>query len=183
MAYVCVALAVFLSVREKLDRPFLFDGQQEMPVRFATARSGLPEMRGMRLPAATVALLDGVTVTIATETRAGDMIFTYPEMGLIYGLSGRLPPTFAGSHNIDVVNDAMARSEAGRLLEAPPKVIVCYRQSEAELEDAEVLWRRGERSGQRELIAAVERLTHGYRLAGSYRLAPEDAPVEVYVRP
>ena len=181
-AYAGVAIAVFLSVREKLDRPFLFDGQQEQPVRLATARSGLPALRGMRLPASTVDLLDRITETIQQNTQPGDTIFTYPELGLFYALSGRRPATFAGSHNIDVVNDMIARTEAARLLVAPPKVIVFYRQSDAEMRGAEALWREGRPSGQRDLIAAVERLVAGYRLAGGYRLAPEDAPIQVYVR-
>jgi len=39
----------FLEVREKLDVPFGFGGQDEAPVRFANAASFQPQLRGMRL--------------------------------------------------------------------------------------------------------------------------------------
>jgi hypothetical protein len=103
-------------------------------------------------------------------------------MGLLYPLTGRQPPTRAGSHNIDVINDAFAREEADRLTRARPAVIIYGRLSEEALWEDERTWRGGGRSGQRDLIAAIEGLVEGYRLAGTYVVAPGDPPIEVYVR-
>jgi hypothetical protein len=178
-----MAALVFLQVREKLDGPFGFGHMNEAAVRYADSSSVQPQLRGMRLPAPMLKFLDDTVGLIATETRPGDTIFTYPEMGLLYPLTGRQPPTWATSHNIDVINDAFAREEAERLTRARPAVIVYYRLPEQTLLQDEREWRRGARSGQRDLIAAVEGLVQGYRLAGTYVVAPGDPPIEVYVRP
>ena len=178
-----MAAMVFLQVREKLDIPFGFAHQDEAPVRFADATSSEPQLRGMRLSPAMTKFLDDTVSLVATQTHPGDTIFTYPEMGLVYPLTGRQPPTWSGSHNIDVINDAFALDEAERLRQARPAVIVYYRLSEDVLKEEERVWRGGRRSGQRDLIAAVEGLVANYRLAGTYVIAPGDPPIDVYVRP
>ena len=126
--------------------------------------------------------LDDTVGLVAKETQPGDTIFTYPEMGMLYSLTGRRPPTWSASHNIDVINDAFAREEAQRLIRARPAVIIYSRLPESALRGDELLWRGGARSGQRDIIAAVEELTKGYRLAGTYVIAPGDPPIDVYVR-
>jgi hypothetical protein len=177
-----MASMVFLQVREKLAGPFGFAHQNEAAVRFANTASSEPQLRGMRLPAPMVKFLDDTATVVATQTRPGDTIFTYPEMGLLYPLTGRQPPTRAGSHNIDVINDAFARDEAERLKRSPPAVIIYCRLPEQALQEEEKLWRGGRRSGQRDIIAAIEGLLAGYRLSGTYVVAPGDPPIEVYVR-
>ena len=108
---------------------------------------------------------------------------TYPEMGVLYTLTDRSPPTFAGSHNIDVVNDAFAREEAARVLRARPAVIVYYELPKSAVYWEELVWRGGKPSGQRDLVgAAVRSLTASYHLAGTYVIAPGDPPIMVYVK-
>jgi hypothetical protein len=178
-----MAAMVFLQVREKLDMPFGFGHQDEAPVRVANAVSAQPQLRGLRLAPEMVRFLDETVSLAATETRPGDTIFTYPELGLLYPLTGRQPPTWSGSHNIDVINDSLALEEAERLHHSHPALIVYYRLPEEVLRDEEKVWRGGRRSGQRDLIAAVEGLIANYRLAGSYVIRPGDPPIDVYVRP
>lgn len=177
-----VAAIVFLTVLEKLNLPFSFDHQDAAEVRFATARSTQPMLRGMRLPPEEVRLLDETTAAMEAQP-PGVTVFTYPEMGLLYALSGRVPPTWAGSHNIDVVSDALARQDAARLLRARPGVILYARPSEANLRAEEATWRNGKPSGQRDLVAALDRLVAGYRLAGTFCLRSGDPPIRLYVRP
>jgi hypothetical protein len=180
---VVMAAMVFIQVREKLDMPFGFGHQDEASVRYANAASVQPQLRGMRMAPEMVRFLDETVNLVATKTRPGDTIFTYPEMGLFYPLTGRQPPTWSGSHNIDVINDAFAREEAKRLSRSRPALIVYYRLPEEVLRGEERVWRGGRRSGQRDLIAAVETLVAGYKLAGEYVIAPGDPPIDVYVRP
>lgn len=182
LCYAGLALLLFFQVREKWDRPFAFDYLAEPPVAVAVDRSSEPMLRGMRLPPTTVAFLDGTTKIIRQHTGPQDSIFTFPEMSLVYALSGRMPPTFALSHNMDVVNDRFATEEAARLLRSRPAVIVTYRLSEEQMKAQEVLWREGRRSGQRELRAAVDDLVRGYHLEATYVLTKNDPPIEVYVR-
>ena len=180
--YAALALTSLMQVREKLDLPFGFDYQDEGAVRSATVASVEPQLRGMRLPEATTHFLDETLRTIRDNTRPGDTIFVYPEMGLLYALSGRGYPTLSGSHNVDVVSDAMAAAEADRVRRAPPAVIVYYRLTEEQQRGAERLWRRGHPSGQRLLVTAVEDLIRGYRLAGRFELRSGDPEILVYVR-
>ncbi len=180
---IVLAVMVFLQVREKLDMPFGFGHQDEAPVRLANAVSVQPQLRGLRMAPEMVRFLDETASLAATKTGPGDTIFTYPEMSLLYPLTGRQPPTWSGSHNIDVINDALALEEAERLSHSRPALIVYYRLPEQVLKDEEKVWRGGRRSGQRDLIAAVEGLVANYRLAGSYVVAPGDPPIDVYVRP
>lgn len=181
--YAAVALAVFVQVREKMDVPFAFDYQDDAPVRLAVDKSVQPQLRGMRFSKPTVAFLDDTVDLVQSHAVGEDTIYTYPEMGLLYSLTGKRFPTFAGSHNIDVINDSFACEEAERLKRAPPSVIVYSPISDERLRGAETIWRGGKPSGQRCLISAVEGIVSDYRRAGTYRLAPGDPEILVYVRP
>jgi hypothetical protein len=182
--YAVLAVAVFVAEWAKLDIPFGFIAGNEERVSLATTVSVQPQMRGMRLPADTRDFLDGTMALIQDRTQSNDTIFTFPEMSLIYALADRRPPTWSWSHNIDVINDRFAREEAGRLMERPPAVIVYCPPSEASLSLEELVWRQGERSGQRDLIDAVESIVRGYELRGTYHpMGPQGPVAFVYVRP
>ena len=182
VAYVLLLFLGFMQLREKLSLPFGFDLQDEARVSSATKQSEQAQLAGILLPASTVALLDGTVDIVRRRTTSRDTVFTYPEMGLIYPLTGRNPPTFSGSHNIDVLNDSLAHEEAERLRLGKPAVILYYRETEPDLLGAERLWRRGRPSGQRELIATIEELIRSYDLAASYVLRAGDPPIMVFVR-
>jgi len=177
-----MAAMVFLQVREKLDIPFGFGQQDEASVRFADAKSDQPQLRGLRLSPSMVTFLDETSNIVATYSKPDDTIFTYPEMGLLYSLTDRRPPTWAGSHNIDVINDLFAREEAMRLVGARPAVIIYYDLPNEALHWDELFWRDGRPSGQRDLVAAIKSLVAGYQLAGTYVIAPGDPPIMVYVK-
>ncbi len=179
--YAIVLLICVDTVRLKLDIPFGFfvDG----PVSTATTRSDQPKLSGILLPPATVRLVDGVVHTVASNTTPTDTIFTYPEMALFYSLTDRRWPTATASHNVDVVNDTMAKEEAARLLARPPKVIIYLPETEQQSRTEESNWRDGHRMGQRDIAAAIETLARSYRLAGIYPTLPENQDVYVYVRP
>jgi hypothetical protein len=162
----------------RLGMPFGFESFIEGPVRTADTKSKVERMRGLRLPSDTVRVIDTAVHIIKDHTRAGDTVFTYPEMGLIYGLSGRWPPTATLSQNIDVVNDKMARQEAATLLAHPPAVLVFLRESNDFLDWQDYLWRNGRKSGQRDIVAAVEKLASGYEVAARF----DRPPIVIYIR-
>ncbi len=182
LIYVTAALLVIFYTRARLDTPFGFDQFPEPSVWTAHSTSTLPQLRGLELPQSTVDFVDGTVKIIRTHSTPQDTIFTYPELGIFYTLSERRYPTLSGSHNMDVVSDQFAREEAQRLLFAPPAVIIYRHESEEKLHTDELLWRHGHRSGQRDLIAAVESLVKDYWLAASYNLGDSSNPVLVYVR-
>jgi hypothetical protein len=174
-----VASLSMLQVWEKLDLPFSFKAEDEAPVRMATVESAQPMLRGMRLPAETVRLLDK---TVKLMQGHGP-VFTYPEMGLLYVLSKENPPTFAGSHNIDVVSDTFMREETARLERTPPAVLLYARPTETELKSEEQVWREGRRSGQRDMIAMLDTLAARYILVDTFVLRTGDDPIRLYMRP
>jgi hypothetical protein len=180
--YVVLAAIVLLAVWEKLDLPFSFDWQDEAPVRKSTAKSDIPAMRGMRLPTETVRLLDEAVPLMQSAAEEHHTVFTFPELILLYPLSGANPPTWAASHNIDVVSDSLAREDAARLLNHPPEVILFARPTEANLRAQEFVWRDGKPSGQRDLIAALDTLLPDYRLLDTFVLRQGDNPIRLYVR-
>jgi hypothetical protein len=184
VAVCAIALLVCVdAVRLRLDIPFGFGFFVDGPVSTADVRSDQAKLSGILLPAATVRLVDGVAHIVASNSTPTDTIFTYPEMAIFYALTDRRWPTQTASHNVDVVNDAMAKEEAARLLQNPPKVIIYLPETEEQSRSEESAWRDGHRMGQRDIAAAVEKLASSYRLAGVYPTLPANQDVYVYVRP
>jgi len=181
--YAIAAITIFFATLLKLNVPFGFAWYREAPVWQANTPSTLPQMQGFLLPAPVVRLIDGTVRIINEHSTKADTIFTYPEFALFYALSGRSCPTMTCSHNIDVVSDDLARAEARRLLEKRPAVLIYYRISEQHLKGEEILWRRGKRSGQRDIMQAMETLIGKYQLAGTFYVPPYEEPIVVYVRP
>lgn len=181
--YGLLAFLLVMQLREKLDLPFGFDLQDEGSVASAQTQSRLDALRGLRLPAATVQLVDDTAALVAKNTCPGDGVFTFPEMGLLYTLTDRWPPTWSPSHNVDVVNDTLARADTARLLAQPPAVLITYPERAEDWTGTERLWRGGHRSGQREMAEAVTQLARAYQLKGSYTLRAGDPPIHVYLRP
>ncbi len=177
------AVLVFFQVCEKLAIPFGFDHQDEGAVKEARSPSSEPMLKGMRLTPNMVGLIDAVQSTIQSRAGNNGRLFTYPEMGLLYSITGRYPPTRTASHNIDVVEDGLAISEAARLLAAPPAVVVYAKPSETDMHVAELVWREGHPSGQRKITEALDQITARYDLIGTYQLMPQDTPIRIYAKP
>ena len=180
--YTICAMLLFSVTLTKLKTPFGFNEWMEPSVAAATFHSALPEMRGFLLPEAEVRMIDGTTRIIREHARSGDTIFTYPSMPIFYAITGHWFPTYAGDQNIDACPDYIASKDAETLLRARPAVIVRYTVDPATLAWQETLWRGGKRSGQRDMIAAVETLTQEYRLAATFDVPPTELKVKVYVR-
>jgi hypothetical protein len=175
-------LLIALETYAKLVVPFGFAGFAEPPVVLAQHYIAAGPLRGLVLPQSTARFTEGTLDIIRANARPGEPIFTYPEMGFFYAASGHSCPTVACSHNVDVVNDELARAEARRLLVNKPAVIVYWPQSEYEISIDEKLWRNGHRSGNRDIVNAVERLAHEDRLAGTYVVPPDGKKVLVLAR-
>ncbi len=181
--YGVLAFLLVMQLREKLDLPFGFDLEDEGSVATALEPSRQNALAGLRLPTATVRFVDETTALIDQHTCPGDGVFTFPEMGLLYTLAHRWPPTWSPSHNVDVVNDALAQADTARLLAAPPAVLITYRETAEDWKGAERLWRGGRPLGQRIMAGAVDHLARTYAHQGSYVLRAGDPVIDVYLRP
>ncbi len=179
--YAACGIVLFSQTQAKERMPFGFADWIEPSVKDATMASSLPELRGFLLPPSTVDFVDSTIRIVREHSTPNDTIFVYPELGFFYGATERRPATFSASHNIDVVPDSFARQEAERLLRARPAVLIYGRLPEPFLREEEEHWRNGQRSGQRDLIAAVETLAQEYTLARTFQVFGH--PVDVFVRP
>ncbi len=183
LVYAGCAILLLAGTCAKLAMPFSFADFSEPPVRTAHSTSTLPQMKGFVLPAPVVRFMDDTVHIIQKNSSPQDTIFTYPDFSFFYAIADRKWPTLTASHNIDVVNDELARSEATRLLNNPPAVLIYYPGSNAVLGYYEGIWRHGQRSGLRDLIAAVETLARQYHLEESFKVPPGDQEIFVFVRP
>jgi hypothetical protein len=180
--YLASAFLLFSLIVWKMCVPFEFDGWIDPPVMSANTTPSLPELWGFRLPQPDVAMLESAARIIRQHSTPEDLIFTYPSMPIFYAISHRWWPGFAEDHNMDVCSDDIARADAARVLKARPAVIIYYRHTPKSLKSGEVLWRHGKKSGQRDIIAAVETLVKQYRLAASYQIPPAKVELDIYVR-
>jgi len=181
--YAACGLLLLCETQFKERCPFGFGGWLEPPVKYATMRSSLPELRGFLLPPDMVDLVDSTIRTVGEYCGRNETIFAYPELAFFYGATGRMPATLSGSHNMDLVSDSFARQEAKRLLQARPAVLIYAPVSEGLLRSDEEFWRNGKPSGQRDLIASIEALAREYKLVRVFDLPSYGNRVYVFVRP
>lgn len=183
---VCAACALLIAVETcaKLNLPFGFAGFNEAPVRSAHFNSELPELKGLHLPESTVRFVDETVRIIQTNSSPQDRIFVYPEIGILYPLSGRRCAGFSCSHNIDFVSDELAKRDAAAVLSNKPAVLVYSREAVNDVVYQMYLWRNGNPSpNPLALIAACESLAQQYRLVKTFTLEPQGKQIMVFVRP
>ncbi|MFZ1916988.1 MAG: hypothetical protein WAU58_05400 [Terriglobales bacterium] len=181
--YAVCGLLLLCETQFKERCPFGFGGWLEPPVKYATTRSSLPELRGFLLPPDIVDLVDSTIRAVREYGDRNDTIFAFPELAFFYGATERRPATLSGSHNMDLVSDSFARQEAERLLQARPAVLIYAPVSESVLRSDEEFWRNGKPSGQRDLIASIEALAREYKLVRAFDLPSYGNRVYVFVRP
>lgn len=182
VSYGASAFLLFSLMNWKMCNPFAFNDWFEPPAMSANTVPSLPELWGFRLPRAEVNMLEGTARIIHDHTTPQDTIFTYPSMPIFYAISHRWWPGYAEDHNVDACPDSIARADAAAVLRAKPAVIIYYRQTPDFLKLEETLWRDGKRAGQRDIIAAVEKLVKNYKLVASYPVPPTKLKLDVYVR-
>ncbi|HEY9760843.1 MAG TPA: hypothetical protein V6C97_37170 [Oculatellaceae cyanobacterium] len=178
--YISCLILLAGEIDIKMTAPHNFEDFGAPSISRANVRSTLPQLAGFELPAQTVDFVDGTVKIIRENTKPGDTIFIYPELALFYPLSGRNPPTLAGCHNMDIMNDKFAKQEAERLLAKRPAVLIYYREHEL-LKKLEKAWRSGKSSGNRAIIDACEKLASEYRPVKTYHYANKD--IMIFLRP
>jgi hypothetical protein len=84
-------------------------------------------------------------------------------------------------HWFDIVPDALAREEAKRIQAHPPAVILFVDIPEEIIQVKEISYRGGRRSGQRDMIAAIQSLP-GYRIIETVPIPHIGYPLKIYAR-
>ena len=152
----------------KYVRPYAWWGISEPDIRMATQPSSVPYLKGMYLSKESNAVISETKNIIEKYTIPGDAVFAFPNIPLFYFLTDRYPKSFLVVEWFDVVPDHLAIEEARRLLEFPPKLILDLNPPDFVYENHEQGFRKGQRSGQRQIGEAIRTLTSGR--ASSYVL-------------
>jgi hypothetical protein len=179
-----VALGLILvctAAFRKLTWPYTWENWVDGPVKEETAVSDFPEMRGLRVTPESARFLDRVTRIIDSHSRPDETILCFPNYALFYVLSHRSPATFAYMHWFDIVPDSLAREEANRIREHPPAVILYVDLPENLIEIKELSYRAGRRSGQRDMMSAIQSLP-GYRVIETVPIPHVDYGLKIYAR-
>ena len=166
----------------KLQAPFGWQFWADGPVRTATVTSTLPELSGFRLPSETNEIVDGATLAIREHSSPGQTMYTYPFLPIFYVLSGLKPVTYSLEHLIDVAPDDIAIRDAKTLLVERPHILVYFELPPEYLESAELVWRFGARSGQRDIIHAIEELSADYTEIGRFDVPGSVATLKIWAR-
>ena len=157
-----------------MGMPFHWGGWWEPNVYSATQRLAEPELAGYRVSAQSADIVDRVTREIVANSEPGNTILAYPNIPIFYLLAHRSPATFAYVHYVDVAPDFVDRADAERILKNPPAVIVYWDQTEQELQDGERNFRHGNRSGMRDMVAAINALRPQYRAVDTFQTLTGD---------
>jgi 4-amino-4-deoxy-L-arabinose transferase-like glycosyltransferase len=175
-----VLVLVTTAAARKHAVPFYWGRWVEPPLEASTVQPKAPELRGFLLSSVTAGFFDGVSETVKAHSRPEDRILVYPNMPILYALAQRLPATFALTHWVDVCPDFVAAADAQRLLSRPPAVIVLHPDLPVEIVTEERLFRNGERSDVREVLAALEALSQRYQVVGVYPVPGHPIPIQVW---
>jgi Dolichyl-phosphate-mannose-protein mannosyltransferase len=177
LGFILVSTATF----RKLTWPYHWENWVDGPIKRETAVMDFPEMRGLRVTPESAEFLRKVTAIIDAHSRPDETILCYPNYALFYVLAHRKPAVFAYMHWFDIVSDGLAREDAARIREHPPKVILYVDFPERDMRRLEISFRGGQRSGQRDLAATIESLP-GYRVIETMPIPLVDYPLKIYGR-
>ncbi len=131
-----------------------------------TVRSHWPQLAGFEVDEPTVHIIDTILDDVAQGSKPGEPIFTFPHTPMFNFITGRPQPTFAPVHYWDVAPDDLAIADAARVKAARPAVIVDMDMPEWLWGDAELTFRKGQKSGQRQIEAVIKE----FAASGDYRL-------------
>lgn len=171
-ALTCLLLLPYMTSFKYIN-PYNWWGLDEPDIRTGSAQPQPDYLRGFAISDQTARIYSEVTAIVTEATDPGDAIYTFPNIPIFYLLTDRYPDTFGIISWFDVEPDRFAVSDAARLLESPPKVIIYLEVPEFVWEGHEGAFRGGLLSGQRQIKEAIVDLTS----SGDYRLdAKYDVP-------
>lgn len=172
---------IFTAATYKLGKPFGWYGWEEPPVSASQQRSTLPQFAGLRMSAPSAEFFERLVKAVDANSQPQDRILAFFYLPLAHILTGRFPATSTFNHFIDVAPDEVCRADAARLEANPPPVIVYTPLSPGEIDAWEHDFRAGRPSGQRDLVATLDKLLLSrYRLVESLNMPGTNRPVRVY---
>jgi hypothetical protein len=146
--------------------------------------SRLPQLAGFDLDPAEIATYENIVNLITRRASGADTVFSFPNCPLFNVLTGRLQPTFAPVHFLDVCPDAVERRDAAYLRDHPPRILIWLRAPAADEARLERSFRGGAPNGYQEMESTLRDLTESPAYSLGYRTQYNDEsfPLEVWVR-
>ena len=168
------ALALFMSLQfagRKMVSTYNWWGMNESDYWSSTETLDFPILKGIKVSPETKYAYESICREIMANTGESDPIFCFPNIPLIYVLTGRSDPgTFTKVQWFDVATDASVLADIEVLKQNPPKAILIYNTSDGAYSAHENAFRGGNESGTRVMREFLYNYVsdNGYRFCGRY---------------
>lgn len=178
----CVLMVLYMTSFKYIN-PYNWWGLDQPDIRTTSTRLQVKYLHGFVVSEQTARIFSEVTSIVERNTNPGDSIYTFPNIPIFYLLTDRYPDTFGIVSWFDVEPDRYAASDALRIRELPPKVIIYLDVPEFVWDSHEDLFRGGSMSGQRQIAGAVSALASSgaYKLEATYEV-PDGYKLSVWTR-
>lgn len=182
-AIYAVSLAcILLCLSQKIYMPYDWQGWREPPIDETSTACTAEGLEGFKLSLETNMMYNDILHMIDAYTDEEDAVYQFGNMPLFNVLAQRKIPTYASIGWFDVCPDDIARQDAMRLCEDPPKIFIWHNMNEEEWDGMETLYRNGEASGQRSLRAFYDHVVRReYKMMARYD-NHRDGHLEVWLR-
>jgi len=153
IVYSLIIIIAWYASAKKFNVPYQWFGDEQLNVQYSVYPSKNKLLKGFYLSEDREKFLTDISSTLISKSNINDSVFVFPHYPVLYLMSNRFPTTFALFHWIDVASDRVCRDDAKRLISRPPKLIV-YETDTIGIQES--VFREFNRSGQRDIIDAIE---------------------------
>ncbi|MBT8635766.1 hypothetical protein G6644_00665 [Polynucleobacter paneuropaeus] len=184
VSYVCIML-IFSLADSKFKAPYAWWYTSEPEIYDNAYETKIPLLAGMKLSDSGAVTLNEIFDVITSHSSPSDDIFLFPNISGLYAITNRLPHSKSVVTWFDFLPDRLAKEEANRLIENPPKIIGNLQLPEKVWNVHETYFRGGQKMGQRHIQEAIKTLTSKknspYSLIYTKQISPE-SKFEVWAR-
>lgn len=184
VSYLCIML-IFSLADTKFKAPYAWWYTSEPEIYDNTYETKIPLLAGINLSASSALTLNQIFDAIKSHSSPSDDVFLFPNISGLYAITNRLPHSKSVVTWFDFLPDRLAKQEASRILQNPPKIIGNLQLPENAWEAHEAYFRGGQKMGQRTIQEAINTLTSKknspYSLIYTKQISPE-SKFEVWAR-
>ena len=174
-------LSMGLSLYRKFTYPHLWGAWIEPPLYSADGAFEHPALVGLRISEPSSDLYTWVARLAREHSAPDDRIYVFPNLPILYAIADRRPATFALAHWVDICPDYVGQEDAVRLRTSPPKIMILRADPVGLVGMEEWLYRGGEASSVRDVLAALEDLKPSYDKVSVFRNSAS-WPISIFVR-
>jgi hypothetical protein len=161
--FLAICLCLSLAA-DKFAMPYGWWLLKTAPVQKTDCPPAPPLLNGLCFGPGELDKINSIVEQIKAHSTVGEPIYVYPHMPMFTLLSDRRPYANAVMSWYDFMGDREASGIAASLMSSPPAVIVVAKLPQTVMSDHEKYFRAGNRSGQRDILEAIEALNASGRL-------------------